>query len=66
METVEKYTGNKNGKPVMIILDTKKGAGISYIEDIENNHCIGLPCELADKCISELEQNRELIQKGDM
>ena len=66
LETVEKYTGNKNGKPVMIILDTKKGAGISYIEDIENNHCIGLPCELADKCISELEQKRELIQKGDM
>lgn len=65
-DTIKKYMNVRNGKPSMIILDTKKGAGISYIENIENNHCIGVTEELANKCFEELSRKREMIQKGDM
>ena len=29
--------------PMLIVLDTVKGAGIPCIESLENNHCIGVP-----------------------
>lgn len=57
--------GMSEGKPSVIILDTVKGAGISYIEEIENNHCIGVPNDLAKKCIEELANKRSLIMKGE-
>ena len=47
----------------MIVLDTVKGAGISCIEEIENNHCIGLPQELAQRCLEELRNKRNIIME---
>lgn len=52
-----------NGKPTMIILDTIKGAGIHCIETIENNHCIGVTTSLAERCMEELEREREDLLK---
>ena len=40
--------------PMLIVLDTVKGAGIPCIESLENNHCIGVPQPLAEKAMSEL------------
>ena len=53
---------NSVDKPTMIILDTKKGAGIPCIEEIENNHCIGLGKPLAEKAIAQL--NEEAVRIG--
>ena len=55
---------NQNGKPKMILLDTVKGAGISCVEAIENNHCIGVPGSLEEQCLEELKISREQLQKG--
>ena len=41
-------------RPMLIVLDTVKGAGIPCIESLENNHCIGVPQPLAEKAMSEL------------
>lgn len=41
-------------RPMLIVLDTVKGAGIPCIESLENNHCIGVPQSLAEKAMSEL------------
>lgn len=43
------------GKPAFILMDTIKGAGVLMIEVIENNHCIGVPNELADECLEYLD-----------
>lgn len=51
---INKAINIKNGKPTMIVLDTVKGAGVSYIEEMENNHCIGFSKELYAKSIEEL------------
>lgn len=40
--------------PHLVILDTKKGAGIPCIEAIPNNHCIGMPKDLVEKAMAEL------------
>lgn len=53
-QTIYTAVRDKNGKPTMILLDTVKGAGISCIEQIENNHCIGLPEKLVKECLGEL------------
>ncbi|MCI8307286.1 MAG: transketolase [Lachnospiraceae bacterium] len=53
----------KNGRPTMLLLDTVKGAGISCIEKIENNHCIGLPENLMKECLDELSFIRERLDK---
>ena len=60
VEEISKAVGeaieNKNGKPTMIVLDTVKGAGVPYIAELKNNHCIGFVGELA-------ENSREYLQK---
>lgn len=48
-------------RPSMIILDTVKGAGVPFIEKIENNHCIGLSKELAAKAIEQLNEQAQKI-----
>lgn len=55
---IRRVTENHNGKPTMVLLDTVKGAGISCVEMIENNHCIGVPQKLAKQCLDELAQTR--------
>lgn len=54
----------ENGKPQMILLDTVKGAGISCIEEIENNHCIGMPEDLVKECLEELKADRVLLERN--
>ncbi len=46
-------------KPSVIILDTVKGAGIRCVEEMENNHCIGVSRQLYEKCKKELEDQAE-------
>lgn len=46
----------KNGQPSMIVLDTIKGAGVSCVSELPNNHCIGFPKALCDKAIEELTE----------
>ncbi len=43
------------GKPKVIVLDTVKGQGVPFIEQIELNHHIVLDKELAAKAINDLE-----------
>lgn len=45
----------KNGKPTAIILDTVKGAGVSAVAELSNNHCIGFGEALFEKSFAELE-----------
>lgn len=52
------------GRPSLIILDTVKGSGIPCIESIPNNHCIGMPTELAEKAFAELEEYAETIREN--
>lgn len=63
-KTIHSALQNQNGKPKMILLDTVKGAGISCVEAIENNHCIGVPGSLEEQCLEELKISREQLQKG--
>lgn len=52
-------------KPHMIVLDTVKGANISCISSLPNNHCIGLPHQLAEQALKELdEQEKRLEMEG--
>lgn len=62
IQKVLQYTvDQKNGKPTIIILDTVKGAGISAISELSNNHCIGFGDALFEKSFAELEaQGRNL------
>lgn len=53
-QTVADALQNKNGHPTMIVLDTIKGAGISCISELANNHCVGFSKELSDKAMAEL------------
>ncbi len=52
-----------NGRPSMLLLDTVKGAGITCVEALENNHCIGVPEKLAEQCLDELERIRISLQE---
>jgi transketolase len=45
----------ETGRPSCIVLNTKKGTGIHYIEDIEANHHIVLDGELLNKSIAYME-----------
>ena len=57
-QSIHKAVDIRNGHPTMILLDTVKGAGISCIEKIENNHCIGVPDSLVKESLEELEAIR--------
>ncbi len=43
------------GKPVMIIANTKKGKGVSFMEDIAGWHGVAPNCEQAAAALAELE-----------
>jgi transketolase len=42
-------------KPMLIVLDSVKGAGVPCIEELENNHCIAFPKSLAEKSLEYLD-----------
>ncbi|MCS6775522.1 MAG: transketolase [Chloroherpetonaceae bacterium] len=43
-----------NGKPVCIIAKTKKGAGVSFTEDVEGYHGKAIPAADVDRALAEL------------
>ena len=45
-----------NGRPIAVILNTKKGYGVDFIEEMEFNHHINLSEEEADRAIEQLER----------
>lgn len=59
IENIKK--GRGCGRPAFVLMDTIKGAGIPAIEKMDNNHCIGVPDSLAEKCIKELDFSRQKI-----
>lgn len=48
-------------RPDMIVLDTVKGANISCISSLSNNHCIGLPHQLAEQALHELDEQAKAL-----
>ncbi len=64
LEAINIAKSNPEGdKPSFILLDTVKGAGVPCIEAIENNHCIGVPKNLAEQCMKELDEKRMAIME---
>lgn len=49
------------GQPSIVILDTVKGAGIPCIEQIADNHCIGVPRDLAERAFTELDEEARMM-----
>ncbi|MDP6523413.1 MAG: transketolase [Kiritimatiellia bacterium] len=49
------------GKPKMIVLDTVKGQGVPFVEQIELNHHIVLDKELCAQSVKDLEQQLESL-----
>lgn len=62
-EHISSAMKKKDEKPTVIILDTIKGAGIPCVEAIENNHCIGVPEDLARQCFLELDRQRRDLEE---
>ncbi|MCR5651807.1 MAG: transketolase [Lachnospiraceae bacterium] len=58
-DAVRKAVSEKNGRPSMIVLDTKKGYGIECVSSLPNNHCIGFPDEMVAKAMKELKTRAE-------
>ena len=57
--TVETALRENGGRPMAIVLNTVKGAGISAIEALKFNHHIQVGKELAAEAIAELERRLE-------
>lgn len=55
-QAIQKKLDYPNGKPSMIVLDTVKGAGVTCVAEMDNNHCIGFSKSLAEKAMAELLQ----------
>lgn len=57
-----KAVGNTNGKPVAIIAKTKKGKGVSFLEDHDNWHGKTLKKEELEKALEELGETDESLR----
>ena len=55
---------NQKGKPAAIILDTVKGKGCFFAEDVESNHHIAFTDEQIDKAIAEAQTALENAEKA--
>ena len=54
------------GQPSFIVLDTVKGGNVSCISSLPNNHCIGVPKNLADQALAELAKQADCLKtEGD-
>ncbi len=58
-----KISQNKNGKPKMIVANTVKGKGVSFMENTHEFHGKAPNKEQYEKAIKELETEREKILK---
>lgn len=54
--SVSKAINLKNGLPSFISLKTVKGHGLSFVEKLENNHCIGFGDALKNEALIEFEK----------
>ena len=59
--SVMEAIGRNDGKPSMIVLDTKKGNGITCVAELPNNHCIGFSDDMKEKAINELRQQAQKL-----
>lgn len=59
LEAVKDAVSRKDGKPFAIVLDTKKGAGVTCVESLANNHCIGFPEAMKVQALAELNAREE-------
>lgn len=62
LSAINKATSSSD-KPNLIVLDTVKGANISCISSLPNNHCIGISKELAEQAFNELNLQETHIQE---
>jgi transketolase len=62
---IEKAREEK-GRPSCIVLNTKKGAGVPYVEEIELNHHIVFEGEILEKSISYMEGVIAALQKEEL
>ncbi len=53
-EAIENAKTNNNGKPSVIVMETLKGKGVTWIEETEFNHHIMVSREQADEAIAAL------------
>jgi len=51
---VESALNNRNGAPTLIVLDTVKGAGVTCVSEMKNNHCIGFGGTLPEQAMADL------------
>mgnify|MGYP001623279547 CR=1 FL=1 len=58
-DAVETGFANNGDRPVAVILNTKKGCGVPFIEEMEFNHHINLSQEQADEAIALLKRSME-------
>ncbi|MDR2029078.1 MAG: transketolase [Treponema sp.] len=61
---IEKAREEK-GRPSCIVLNTRKGAGVPYVEEIELNHHIVFEGEILEKSISHMEQVIAALNRED-
>lgn len=54
VNSIDNAKARKNGKPNVIIMNTIKGAGVSFIENMTSNHHITITKEQAEAGIEEL------------
>lgn len=54
-DAIEKAKSEAGDRPSMIVLNTVKGKGVSFIEETEFNHHIMLSAEEADRAIAEVK-----------
>ncbi len=50
---------NRGDKPLCVVLDTIKGAGVPSVESIEYNHHIVVPEDMLKEALAHLEQKRK-------
>ena len=55
-KAVKQAISEKCGMPTAIVLNTIKGAGVSAVSELVNNHCIGFGEDLFEKAFVELEK----------
>ena len=53
-DAVFRAVTQRDGKPFMIVLDTKKGYGLKCVSELPNNHCIGFPDQMIEEAEKEL------------
>ena len=62
VDAYKKARESKNGKPKVIIADTVKGKGVSFMENVAGWHGKSPNAEEAAKALAELEEEAKTLQ----